>query len=103
MGTDRVTTQNLLVVRIDTQLNLLYVNGCVPGADNGHVFVRDAKRNIIAAAKRRLGKGATDLSACLPAGVDGLPFPAGTKEMAEPLPKIITAKIQGRNPFVPIE
>jgi len=103
MGTDRVTTQNLLVVRVDTLLNLLYVKGCVPGVDNGHVFVRDAKRKIIAAARRKLGKGATDLSACLPVGVDSLPFPAGTKEMAESLPKIITAKTQGRNPFVPIE
>ena len=84
MGTDRVTTQNLLVVRVDTLLNLLYVKGCVPGADNGHVLVRDAKRKIIAAAKRKLGKGATDLSACLPAGVDSLPFLAGTKEIAEP-------------------
>lgn len=103
MGTDRVTTQNLLVARIDTQLNLLYVKGCVPGVDNGHVFVRDAKRKIIGAAKRKLGKGATDISACLPAGVDELPFPAGTKEMAESMPKIITAKTHGRNPFIPIE
>ena len=103
MGVDRVTTQNLLVVRVDTQLNLLYIKGCVPGVDDGHVFVRDAKRKIIAAAKRKFGKGATDFSTCLPAGVDTLPFPAGTKEMAEPLPKIISAKTQGRDPFTPIE
>lgn len=103
MGVDRITAQNLLVVRIDTQLNLLYVKGCVPGIDDGHVFIRDAKRKIVGAAKRKLGKGATDASECLPAGVDGLPFPAGTKEMAASLPKIITAETRGRNPFIPLE
>lgn len=103
MGVDRITTQNLLVVRIDTQLNVIYVKGCVPGADDAHVFIRDAKRKILAAGKRKLGKGAVEASQCLPAGVDNLPFPAGTKEMAQPLPNIITAETRGRNPFVPLE
>ncbi|KAF8319277.1 mitochondrial 50S ribosomal protein L3, partial [Clavulina sp. PMI_390] len=102
MGVDRITTQNLLVVRVDTQLNLLYVKGCVPGADDAHIFVRDAKRKIIAESKRKLVKGAKNNSECLPAGVDDLPFPAGTKEMAVALPKIISAETRGRNPFVPL-
>lgn len=103
MGNDRVTVQNLLVVRVDTQLNLLFVKGCVPGSDGGHLLVRDAKRKIIGASKRKASKGAKNAAECLPAGVDALPFPAGTEEMAQVLPKVITAETRGRNPFVPIE
>lgn len=40
MGDERVTTQNLQVVRIDAERNLLLVRGAVPGAPGGHVFVR---------------------------------------------------------------
>lgn len=102
LGGERVTTMNLHVVRIDTVLNLIFVKGCVPGHDGTHVFVTDAKRKVLAAAKRKQLKG---LSAeeCLPGGVDELPFPAGTAEMAESLPKIITAPTRGRNPFVPLD
>lgn len=103
MGVDTVTTQNLLVVRIDTALNLVYVKGCVPGSDDSPIYVRDAKRKIHAAGKRKQIKGATEVSAYLPAGVDALPFPAGTKEMAEGLPRIVSAETRGRNPFVPLD
>ena len=40
MGDARVTTQNLEVVRIDTERNLLLIKGAVPGAKNGQVTVR---------------------------------------------------------------
>ena len=40
MGSDRVTTQNLEVVRVDVDRNLLLIRGAVPGAPGGHVFVR---------------------------------------------------------------
>ena len=40
MGVDRVTTQNLEVVRVDEERNLLLVKGNVPGAAGGHVTVR---------------------------------------------------------------
>ena len=40
MGDARVTTQNLEVVKIDTERNLLLIKGAVPGAKNGQVTVR---------------------------------------------------------------
>ena len=40
MGSERVTTQNLEVVRVDADRNLLLLRGAVPGAPGGHVFVR---------------------------------------------------------------
>jgi large subunit ribosomal protein L3 len=42
MGDVRVTVQNLKVVEVDTDRNLLLVEGAVPGADNGLVFVQKA-------------------------------------------------------------
>ena len=42
MGDERVTTQNLEIVRVDTERNLLLVKGAVPGAAGGHVAVRPA-------------------------------------------------------------
>ena len=40
MGDERVTTQNLEIVQIDTERNLLLIKGAVPGAPGGHVTVR---------------------------------------------------------------
>jgi large subunit ribosomal protein L3 len=40
MGDERVTTQNLEVVRVDTDRNLILVKGAVPGAAGGTVVVR---------------------------------------------------------------
>ncbi len=42
MGDERVTVQNLEVVRVDTERNLLLVKGSVPGATNGLLLVRRA-------------------------------------------------------------
>ena len=42
MGSERVTTQNLQVVRVDAERNLLLIRGAVPGAPGGHVLVRPA-------------------------------------------------------------
>jgi large subunit ribosomal protein L3 len=42
MGDERVTTQNLEVVRVDAERNLLLVKGAVPGANGGRVTVRPA-------------------------------------------------------------
>ena len=44
MGHDRVTVQNLLVVKVDPEKNALLVKGAVPGPKNGVVFVRKAKK-----------------------------------------------------------
>lgn len=42
MGNDRVTVQNLKVLRVDTERNLLLVEGSVPGANEGVVIVQRA-------------------------------------------------------------
>jgi large subunit ribosomal protein L3 len=44
MGDERVTTRNLLVVRVDSAKNLLLVRGAVPGHNNAVVKVRGAVR-----------------------------------------------------------
>jgi large subunit ribosomal protein L3 len=40
MGSDRVTTRNLEVVRVDAGNNVLVVRGAVPGASGGYVVIR---------------------------------------------------------------
>jgi large subunit ribosomal protein L3 len=42
MGAEKVTTQNLEVVRVDADRNLLLIKGAVPGAPGGDVIVRPA-------------------------------------------------------------
>ena len=44
MGNERVTSQNLEVVRIDPERNLIAVKGSVPGAKGGLVMIRDAAK-----------------------------------------------------------
>ena len=41
-GCDRVTVQNLEVIRVDAERNLLLIKGAVPGAKNSLVIVRDS-------------------------------------------------------------
>lgn len=40
MGAERVTTLNLVLVKVDVERNLLLIKGAVPGAANGDVIVR---------------------------------------------------------------
>jgi large subunit ribosomal protein L3 len=42
MGNQRVTVQNLQVVKVDTEKNLLLVKGAVPGAKNALLIIRNA-------------------------------------------------------------
>ena len=42
MGAERVTTQNLDVIRVDDERNLLLVKGAVPGAINGNLIIKPA-------------------------------------------------------------
>lgn len=44
MGDERVTTQNLVVVRVDAERSLLLIKGAVPGATGGTVLVRPAAK-----------------------------------------------------------
>ncbi len=42
MGQERVTTQNLKIVRVDAEKNLVLIKGAVPGATGGLVTIRKA-------------------------------------------------------------
>lgn len=101
MGNERVTAQNLAVVRVDTSLDLIFVRGNIPGVDNAHLLVRDAKKKMTALSSANQAKGLYEK--VLPKGVDDLPFPAGTAELAKALPPIIEAPAYRRSPFIPQE
>lgn len=58
MGAEKVTVQNLEVVRIDAERNLLLIRGGVPGAPGSNLVIRPAVK-----AKSALGKSATSKSA----------------------------------------
>ena len=45
MGNERVTVQNLKVVLVDAEKNILAVRGSIPGAKNGLVIVREARKS----------------------------------------------------------
>src|SRR5262245_36166294 len=47
LGDERVTTQNLVVVKADVERGLLMVRGAVPGAKGGWVLVRDAVKRVL--------------------------------------------------------
>jgi large subunit ribosomal protein L3 len=44
MGNDTVTSQNLLISRIDPENNLIAVQGAVPGPKNGLVIIKEARK-----------------------------------------------------------
>lgn len=45
MGAERVTVQNLEVVKVDVERNLLLIKGAIPGAPGGNVIVRPAMKS----------------------------------------------------------
>lgn len=54
MGHLNVTLQNLKVVKVDTQNNLLFVEGNVPGHKNGYLIIRKAvKKRLLKATKEK--------------------------------------------------
>jgi len=46
MGNERVTVQNLKVLRVDTKRNLLLIEGSVPGPNKGLVLIRRAVKSM---------------------------------------------------------
>lgn len=101
-GNKRITTQNLSVIRIDTQLDLIFVKGHVPGVDDAQVLIKDAKKKMICLGKAAYEKGLSDK--ILPRGLTDLPFPAGTDKMAKLYPSIIETLSQRiTSPFIPRE
>lgn len=99
MGGKQSTVQNLQVLRIDTASNLIFVQGAVPGPDQAYVRVRDALKIMVNRPKHSSisGKGVKEdkigAAKFLPEGVDDLPFPAGTRKLANLLPPVVTAKV----------
>lgn len=56
MGAERVTTQNLKVVRTDVERGLILVEGSVPGSKGGWILVRDAVKKAAPADLPKPGK-----------------------------------------------
>jgi large subunit ribosomal protein L3 len=59
MGSERVTTRNLRVEKIDAENHLLMVRGSVPGADGGYLIIRKAvasKRVTVPQIEKPKGK-----------------------------------------------
>ncbi|KXS21641.1 translation protein [Gonapodya prolifera JEL478] len=86
MGNKNVSVQNLKVIKLDTQLSLIYVKGGVPGAENGWVRVLDAVR---ATQKRRLFPDPHDA-----------PMPTLSVEHFNQLPREISAPNSGKDPLL---
>jgi len=42
MGNERVTTQNLEIVKIDAEKSVLLIKGAIPGSKNGDVIITPA-------------------------------------------------------------
>jgi large subunit ribosomal protein L3 len=86
MGGKSVTVQSLKVLKIDTELNLIYVKGCVPGFDDQFVKVRDAVKKH--GAKR------------FPSDSLPPPFPTMNEIDFKAMPRELIAKSgEGKDPF----
>ena len=55
MGDERVTTQNLEVVRVDVENNLILIKGAIPGATGGDVIISPAVK--IAVTEKAASEG----------------------------------------------
>jgi large subunit ribosomal protein L3 len=53
MGGERVTTQNLRVVKVDADRNVVFLRGAVPGHVNGFVMVAKSKKAARRAARKK--------------------------------------------------
>ncbi|CAO1623482.1 unnamed protein product [Parajaminaea phylloscopi] len=89
MGGHSATVHNLRVLRVDLDRQLVLVQGNVPGPDGGMVKVSDAKRALLWKSMSRQHRFGLRGVAALPEGLKGLPFPAGTKETEQGLPRVI--------------
>jgi large subunit ribosomal protein L3 len=66
LGVERVTTQNLRVVRTDVERGLILVEGAVPGHAGGYIFIKDAVKRKAPADLPMPGKFRTNGGASAP-------------------------------------
>ncbi|KXN83949.1 50S ribosomal protein L3 [Leucoagaricus sp. SymC.cos] len=102
MGGQCVMTQTLPVLCVGGNLGLIFMKGAVPGIDDTHVLMCDAKK-IVVQDKHNQAKGLYEK--VLPKGMDDLPFPVGTAELVKTLPPTIGPHTGGvlsslRNRFI---
>ncbi|KAH9465494.1 hypothetical protein MJO28_007257 [Puccinia striiformis f. sp. tritici] len=92
MGNTPVTVRNLLVARIDTDMNLIYVKGQVPGPKKTFVRVTDAEKGVHRVGQHWIRKGWNiQNQALLPGHIKALPFPTiDTASAAKLLPDQIS-------------
>jgi large subunit ribosomal protein L3 len=45
MGAEKVTVQNLDVVKVDPELNMIAVRGAIPGPKGGIVYLKNTVKN----------------------------------------------------------
>jgi len=87
MGNRLRTQQNLLVMRVDTVDNLVFLKGCVAGHNGNFVKISDAIKNCVSRGRERQRRTALGLSdqplVGVGNGVASLPFPAATKSMVK--------------------
>lgn len=89
MGNRLRTVQNLLVMRVDTVDNVVFLKGCLAGPPGSFVRVQDALKKCISQGRERerrtvMGLSDTELPG-LGNGVASLPFPAASKDMVQQL------------------
>lgn len=91
MGGVQRTTQNLLVHRIDTKLNLIYLRGGVPGFEDAYVSIKDAVKKVGWRGMKNFQSGKEQKDWLGKQGVLALPLPAGTVERvkAENWPEVV--------------
>ena len=56
MGVEQTTVQNLIVVKVDPELNMIVVRGAIPGPKGGIVYLKNTVKTI------RVAKGAAGVS-----------------------------------------
>ena len=56
MGNEQTTVQNLIVVKVDPELNMIVVRGAIPGPKGGIVYLKNTVKTI------RVAKGAAGIS-----------------------------------------
>ncbi|KQP58844.1 50S ribosomal protein L3 [Methylobacterium sp. Leaf399] len=82
MGVDRVTTQNLRVVRTDPERGLILVEGAVPGVAGGWIQIRDAVKRKLPADVPQPGKFRENGSSAAPATEAPAPEAPASEENA---------------------